>query len=361
MRHLLERDLNHILEHTGGVWDSLRGQRIFITGGTGFVGTWLLESFAWANDRLELGSTAVVLTRNRESFSRRAPHLACHEALQFLEGDAHSFPHPAGDFPFIIHAATEKAVPATADLPLGAYFRDLQTTLYVLEFAKAQGTKRFLFTSSGAVYGKQPSDMEHIREEYVGAPATTDSNSTYGQAKHGSEFMCTMYARQFGFAGVIARLFAFSGPYLPLDLNFAVGNFVGDVLSGRPVHIGGDGTPYRSYLYAADLAIWLWTLLVRGESSRPYNVGSGEAVSISELARAVVRATRPQTEIRIASQSVQGAPAARYVPSVERAREELGLVPLISLEDGIRRMYEWHVARNESKRSSTSDITPVVC
>jgi dTDP-glucose 4,6-dehydratase len=113
------------------------------------------------------------------------------------------------------------------------------------------------------------------------------------------------------------------------------------VLDGGPVRIAGDGTPYRSYLYAADLAIWLWTLLMRGESARPYNVGSGEDLTIADLARAVVANTVPGTKIEIARQTIPGVPASRYVPSVERARIELGLSPRIPLNEAIRRMYEW--------------------
>jgi dTDP-glucose 4,6-dehydratase len=125
-------------------------------------------------------------------------------------------------------------------------------------------------------------------------------------------------------------------------MNFAIGNFVRDVLAGVPVRIDGDGTPYRSYLYAADLAVWLWTLLVQGKSARPYNVGSGDEVSIAELARAVVENTAPGTPIEISQKPVPGVPASRYVPSVERARIELELVPLIPLDEAIRRMYRWN-------------------
>ena len=169
-------------------------------------------------------------------------------------------------------------------------------------------------------------------------------NSAYGQGKRISEFICSLYARQFGFATVIARLFAFSGPYLPLDLNFAIGNFIRDVMAGGPVRIGGDGTPYRSYLYAADMAIWLLVLLVHGQSSRPYNVGSGEDITITELAEAVVQNTQPDIEIEIARDPVPGQPPMRYVPCVDRVCTELGLRPHISLAESIRRMYEWNLA-----------------
>jgi dTDP-glucose 4,6-dehydratase len=214
----------------------------------------------------------------------------------------------------------------------------------VLDFAATHGTRRFLFTSSGAVYGKQPSEMTHIPEDYPGAPSTTDTNSAYGQAKRVSEFTCAMYARLYGFDATIARLFAFVGPLLPLDANYAVGNFIRDALGGGPIQIAGDGTPYRSYLYAADLAVWLWTILLRGKSAYPYNVGSPDHLTIADLAGVVVGVAGPGVEIRIARQPLPGAPRLRYVPLTQLAHEELGLRPVISAEEGIRRTIAWHRA-----------------
>jgi len=341
MNHSVARDLDHVVAHTAGLWESLRGQRIFITGGTGFVGRWLTESLAWANQRLSLGASAVLLTRNPQAFRAKAPRIAGDPSMELLGGDIGSFDFPEGEFPFVVHAATNRYFEPTPDCPVSTFDRDIAGTRRVLEFARTHGTRRLLFTSSGAIYGLQPPELTHVPEDYAGAPSTTDATSAYGQAKRISEWLCTMYARQYGFAALIARLFAFVGPHLPLEENYAVGNFIRDAIAGGPIKIRGDGTPYRSYLYAADLAIWLWTILVRGESMRACNVGSGEEVSIAELARIVADVIAPGTTIEIARPPVPGGPPARYVPNVERAECELGLRPLIALEEGVRRTYEW--------------------
>lgn len=355
--HPLARDFDHVLAHTNGIWDPLRGQSVFLTGGTGFVGTWLTESLLWANDRLGLGLRAVLLTRNPDAFRASAPHLAENPALRLLVGDACAFDYPEGEYAFVIHAATQRQVEPAERQPTGAFDQDVTATRRVLEFARTHACRRLLFTSSGAVYGEQPPDVPRLPEEYAGAPFTTDAGTAYGQAKRVSEWFCTMYARQYGFSAVIARLFAFVGPHLPLDAHYAVGNFIRDVLAGGPVRIAGDGTPYRSYLYAADLAIWLWTLLVRGESARPYNVGGDRAVTISELAKIVAEAAVPGTGVEIARPPADG-PVRRYVPDVSRAQRELGLRALVPLEDGVRRTYAWHRAAAAAGASTLNVSVP---
>jgi dTDP-glucose 4,6-dehydratase len=345
---LPKQDLDHILSQTGALWEDLRGQPIFLTGGTGFVGTWLLESLLWANDQLDIRARVVVLTRDPARFRDKAPHLALHPAVLMLGGDVAGFDAPGGRFPFIIHAATEPSFEACADRPLGTFDSDVGGTQRVLEFAREHGTRRLLFTSSGAIYGKQPPEITHMAEHYTGAPSTVDPGSAYGHAKRVSEFMSTMYGRSYGFDVIIARLFAFVGPLLPLDTNYAVGNFVRDVLVGGPVRISGDGTPYRSYLYAADLAIWLWTILLRGRAAYPYNVGSPHDLTIADLAQTVVRVMGSGKGIEVARQPLPGARPLRYVPDTARAEKELGLRPLIPVEEGIRRMSEWYRTRDLS-------------
>jgi dTDP-glucose 4,6-dehydratase len=342
MSNPLAGDLDHVLEKTEALWSDARGTRIFITGGTGFVGTWLTESLLWANRRLGLGMRAVLLTRDPARFRARSPHLAEDPSVTLLAGDAAEFAMPEGSFALAVHAATEAQVTPNAGCPAGRLDRDVAVTRRVLELARQSGVRRMLFTSSGAVYGKQPPEISHVTEEYVGAPATCDTGAAYGLGKRVSEYLCACYSQVYGFDATIARLFAFLGPHLPLDTNYAAGNFLRDAIAGGPISIAGDGTPYRSYLYAADLAIWLWTILFRGQAARPYNVGSPHEISIVELARAMTREVAPGAEIRIARQAVAGALAARYVPSTARVEAELGLRVWVPLDEAIRRTRDWH-------------------
>jgi dTDP-glucose 4,6-dehydratase len=340
--NLLAADLDHVLVHTGPLWDDLRGGRVFITGGTGFFGCWLLETFAHANDRLSLGAEAIVLTRDPAAFARKAQHLARRRGIGLHEGDVRSFTFPKGHFSHVIHAATDTTARPDATSQLALLDTILGGTRRTLESASRSGSPKVLITSSGGVYGRQPSELTHIPEEWTGAPDILDVRSAYGEGKRVAEYLAAASHSEQGLPVRIARCFAFVGPHLPLDAHFAIGNFVRDGLAGQTIKVGGDGTPYRSYLYAADLAIWLWTILIRGENCRPYNVGSDCAVTIGELARCV--ADYFGVDVTVARMAQPGRAADRYVPAIRRAEDELRLRVRIPLKDAIARTAEWHKA-----------------
>jgi nucleoside-diphosphate-sugar epimerase len=218
-------------------------------------------------------------------------------------------------------------------------------TRRTLEFARRSGARRFLLTSSGAVYGRQPADLTHVPEEYAGGPDPANAGQVYAEGKRAAEMLCAVYADA-QLQPMIARCFTFVGPYLPIDVHFAVGNFIRDSLQGVPIRVLGDGTPYRSYLYAADLAVWLWTILLRGQPMRPYNAGSEAAISLADLAHAVARRGTPEAAVRITKSSTAGGMAERYVPSTTRARTELGVKVTVDLEEALTRTIDWHRGRS---------------
>jgi nucleoside-diphosphate-sugar epimerase len=338
MENPLAVDLDHILEHTRSLWDELRGERLFITGGTGFFGCWLLESLVWANERLNTNCQAVVLTRDPAAFHAKAPHLAGHQSVFLLQGDVRTFDFPAGEFSHVIHAATYAHIYSTPLNPQKMLEENLHGTYHILDFINSCKASRLLFTSSGAVYGKQPPEISHISEEHAGVPDSTDPNTAYGQSKRVSEYM---FSTALGLQTKIARCFTFLGPGLPLHTNYAVGNFISDAINGRPVSIKGDGTPRRSYLYCADLVIWLWTILFNGRSAFPYNVGSENDLSIYQLAETVVSVLAPGLPIHTAKSHDIHHPIERYVPATQRAKSELGLQEYVTLAEGIKRTARW--------------------
>jgi nucleoside-diphosphate-sugar epimerase len=336
------QDLEQVLAQTTELWNNLHGQRLFLTGGTGFFGCWLVESFCYINRLLGLDAAITILSRDPKAFTQKCPHLAADPQVTLHTGDVRNFVFPSGKFEYVIHAATETRVQHTMEAQLELLSTLVAGTERTLEFAATHGTRKFLLTSSGAVYGKQPAEFTHVPETLASAPDPLDPSSAYAEGKRLSELLCSIYQKKDGIECKIARCWAFCGPHLPLDAHFAIGNFIGDILAERPIQIHGDGTSRRSYLYAADLAVWLWTLLFRGPSLIPFNVGSAHDVSILELAKTVAATLNPEAEIRVAKIAVPGAIPARYVPCVDRAREVLGLKETIGLEESIRRTAAWY-------------------
>jgi nucleoside-diphosphate-sugar epimerase len=344
VKPLPTEDLAHILTHSREAFASLQNARLFITGGTGFFGHWLLESLLHANRELSLNIHATVLTRSVASFQTKAPHITGDPAITLLEGDIKTFPFPTGQHTHIIHAATDTATQHAPAYELAESI--LEGTRRVLQFAQATGARHLLYTSSGAIYGRGITNVASIPETYPGAPNPLLLQSSYDEAKRMAEHLCVAYSHGTPLECSIARCFAFVGPHLPLDQHFAIGNFIRDAIANTPIHGGihikGDGTPLRSFLYMSDLAIWLWTMLASAPANRAYNVGSDESISIAGLAHLTADTLHPGLSIQIDGTPIPGAPPATYVPNITRAQNELGLKVTIPLAEAIRRTAAWH-------------------
>ncbi len=341
-RRISVRDLDEVLHKTELLWTDMRGRQLFLTGGSGFFGQWLLETFCHINRVLGLNARATVLTRSRHTFLTRMPWIITEPTVTLLEGDVSTFVFPERDFHFVLHAATDSGGRQSLSDPLTLLTAMMEGTRRVLDFAISHKSKRFLLTSSGAVYGQQPPELGHLAEDFMGAPDPLKPTSVYGEGKRCSELLCSLYAQREQLDCAIARCWTFCGPYLPLDAHFAIGNFIGDVLAGRPILVKGSGLARRSYLYAGDLTTWLWTMLFVAPSLVPINVGSSRDVSILETAQAVAAVLKSPTGISVTMKGLPGALPERYVPSVIRAKDLLGLEQTISLEETIARTAAWH-------------------
>lgn len=346
----LANDLDNILGRTETLWSDLRGGRMLITGATGFFGCWLLESFAWANRRLNLNAHAVALSRHPEALAERAPHLSADSSITLHAADIRCGDLPQGEFSYVVHAATEASAKLNTQAPLVMFDTIVEGTRRMLEFSAGHSVRRFLFVSSGAVYGKQPPNLTHIDESFEGGPNTVDRASAYAEGKRAAEMLCALAAGP-NIEVAIARGFAFVGPYMPIDAHFAIGNFISDALRGGPIQVKGDGRAVRSYLYASDLAVWLWTMLFKGRSGCAYNVGSEDALNVAALAHEVAAALPGESSVKIASSPIGGAPIQRYVPSTARARKELGVLAEVPLREAICRTHRWF-----SQGTSSSSI-----
>ncbi len=281
--------------------------------------------------------SVTLLSRNPDLFLRNNPGFANYNWLTLHHGDildVSSYP-AAQDFSYLIHAATDSTNGPSLS-PIERFEQILNGTANLLEFAHSNNIPRFLYISSGAVYGTQPDNLPAIPEHWTGSPELTNAANAYGVAKRAAEHLCHLYRATHGLEVVIARCFAFVGPALPLDVHFAIGNFIRDALQNESITVGGDGSAIRSYLEQSDLAEWLIILLLRGVSGETYNVGSDQAVTIRELAYLVRDLLAPQKSVRFLGSPQASGSRNRYVPDISKAKQDLGCDVRIPLAEAIR-------------------------
>lgn len=323
-------------------WYGFGGKRILMSGGTGFFGQWVAGLLLAADRTHQLGLTLRLITRSPERARMTMPHITDHPRV-ILEPCDLAWCRPA-DAPadLVIHGAADACATLNTHHPEAMLRTVVDGTRHMLSWATRHHPERFLFVSSGAIYGRQPLDMTHLHEEWQGGPDPLQVDSAYAEGKRVAEQWCAATAREQGIAGLtIARPFAFSGPWLPVDRHFAIGNLMGDLVAGRPLTLHGDGTAIRSYLDGGDLAVWLLTILMEGTPLRPYNVGSSEAITLAELQAAIAALIPGGVPFSISQRADPRRPAHRYVPDVRRAREELQLEAWTDLGTSLRSWRAW--------------------
>lgn len=340
-RPLLASDLAEISDRLLPLAERLQGARILVAGGGGFIGTWLVESLLHLDQRAGLGASLVILTLDSESYAARAPHLAKDPRVLVHAGVLDGVDRLEGitGVTHVIHAASDVNRPMTPEEALAALRTLDQGTEGLLQAARMWPLQRFLYLSSAAVYDRLPPGHSFM-EDGPGCPPTPGAGSVYATGKRMAELRTSLHASCSGYAAVIARLGAFIGPLLPSDGVFAAGNFMGDALAGRRIRILGDGTAVRSYQYAADLAVWLWTLLLCGEPGEAYNVGGEIPVRLGELAEVINRVVGgPGVDVLGAPDPAR--PVDAYLPPVNKAMDRFGLVNQVGLEAAIQRTLQW--------------------
>ncbi len=326
----------------------LNGMQLLITGGTGFFGRSLLRS-KLANHPVWRDVNAVtVLSRQPDHFLEKHPEFMGLDWLKFHQGDVLKPESlPRGSYTHIIHAAADSTFGPSLT-SLARYDQIVSGTKNLLDFAVKKKVQRFLLTSSGAVYGKLDEKVGHVVEDYHGMPDPLNADNAYGIAKREAEHLCALYHAHHGLNYVVARCFAFVGRDLPLNVHFAIGNFIYDALHHDAVTVKGDGTAVRSYLSQEDLAIWLMTMLLHHNAGCAYNLGSDIGITINQLAHKVRDLLAPDKGVKILGSPTN---AARnfYLPSIEKAKQALGLQVMTSLDDAILATAQHHQLTQHEK------------
>lgn len=357
MPGILEQDLDAVLARTRDLWTELSGSRLLLTGSTGFVGTLLLASVAHARARTGADLRVVALARDPTRLHERLPWTAAASWLEVVRGDTQAFALPPGALDLVIHSANTGSPAEIAANPDAVARMVVNGSLHVRDHAAAAGAGRMLQLSSGSVCGPHFVPSPLIAEDDPGVPAGSSGADQLALAKRDAERRLLDSPPAAAPSVMFARGFALCGPWLPLDHDFAFGNFVGAALRHEPIRVRGDGTPLRSFLYASDLITWLWTILLRGAPGRAYNVGSEHAVSVGDLAHRV--AAHFGGTVVVEGAPDPSRPAHWHVPSTARARHELDLEETVPLDDAIMRTARWWTERGtHDSFGAQEEVTP---
>lgn len=340
---VVNEDVRNVVRRIGKDFERLNGKNILITGGTGFVGTHLLEALAFVNDHiLDNPCQVFVVARRPQKLQERCPYLVGRKDLALIQGDIRNFKVPAARCDFIIHAASPADPRVLARDPLETMDVIVEGTRNVLNLAAERDVERFLFLSSGAVYGPQPSELKAIPEDYLGGPNLQDVRASYGEAKRLAEVLCQVFMENRGVPVLVARLFAFVGPHIDVNSSFAVTEFIRHGLRGQPISVKGDGRAVRTLCYSADMTVALWAILLCAEKGDIYNVGSDrDLVSIEELAYKVSEKVGMKGMVYIEDQELTDSVRPQYVPDITKLKKHFGYSLEYDLDTSLTRTVKY--------------------
>ena len=342
-RHeVVEQDLRRIVS-APLPWGDLRGKTVLITGAAGFLPAYMAETLLFLNEiDPAFGVRVIALVRNESHARARFAHYEGRDDLTFLIQDASRPLDITERVDVIIHAASNASPKFYGRQPVETLLPNVIGTHHLLEFCRRTKVERFLFFSSGEVYGEVDAAQVPTAEGAYGAVDPAALRSCYAESKRMGETMCVAWSREHGVESRIVRPFHTYGPGMRLDDGRVFADFVADLVAGRDIVMRSDGLARRAFCYIADATEGFFTVLLKGENAVPYNVGNENAeVSIGELADILVR-TCSDKHLRVVRQArpetggYMDSAISRNVPDTSRLRE-LGWKPVTTITDGFKR------------------------
>jgi len=347
MNEFLAEDFARIGARTIERCMKLHGRRLYLSGATGFFGKNVLALLNYLQ-RQGASIRVTALSRSPERFIADQPWVGSLTWLDWQKSDVVETWPGEGQHDYLLHAATDTAAESHLD-GLKLFEQIVNGTRQALNFAATHGVRRVLLCGSGAQYGAIPQSFSAgVPESSKLACDPSNPASAYGEGKRVSELLAALHGEKHGFSVVSTRCFAFVGPGLRLDGHFAIGNLIRNALDGMPMQLATSGDAVRSYLYGADLAVWLLLLLLEAKGGSIVNVGSDRGVRIVDLAARVREVVNPSAEIRIGS-GHSSSERQFYVPSIDAARR-LGLQAWTDLDLAITRTALWHRTQETTVR-----------
>lgn len=331
-------------------WESLENKTVMVTGGGGLLASYIVKTLLSLNYKFRLNITVICVVRRLEVDRLKGwisdPNLILYQ--QDISKSLH-LDFPVADI--VIHAASQASPKYYGIDPVGTLSANSIGTMQLLEYATRVKVSKFLFISSGEVYGAQLSSDELIGEENFGYLDPMKVRSCYAESKRVGETMCAAWAEQFGLHTGVVRPFHTYGPGMAVDDGRVFADFVADAVAGRDIVLKSDGLACRPFCYISDATIAFLTVLLKGGQAEAYNVANPKAeVSIAELANIIAnifpyKGIGVRFDISKVPDGYLKSPVIRQCPSIEKLTS-LGWSPQIDIINGFRRtiMSYWQSA-----------------
>lgn len=324
-------------------WYQLANKNIMISGGGGFLGSYIVKALVVANKIYNLNLRLICIARDDSSVKKRLKAFLEEPEFVLIKHDiTQQLPE---DFPradLIIHSASQASPKFYGSDPVGTLKANLIGTMFLVEHAVKCKSEKFLFFSSGEVYGQFDNHDQIISESDYGYLDPMQVRSCYAESKRVGETICSAYAHQFGTHVNVIRPFHTYGPGMALDDGRVFADFVADVVEKRDIVLKSDGLASRPFCYISDATLGFLTVLLKGSKSQSYNVANPDQdVSIKELAK-IIAGLFPERSIGVtfdimpSSNNYLRSPVMRQLPNIEKI-SRLGWMPVIDISTGFRR------------------------
>lgn len=312
MHPIVQEDLESILTHPLD-WARFQGKRVLVTGAAGFLPAYMVETLLMLKKKHGIACEVIGLVRNLEKARDRFQHWLDTPELSFVVADVSEGIPVDIRCDFIIHAASQASPKFYGVDPVGTMTANVLGTYHLLRRAQEWGSERFLFFSSGDVYGQVAPEIKSIDESGYGYIDILNFRSCYGESKRAAETMLVSFLKQFEVPGVIVRPSHTYGPGMSLDDGRVFADFVRDVVNRHNITLYSDGSAVRPFCYLSDAVAGYFTVLLKGEAGQAYNVSNPNAVlSIRALAELLV-SMYPDLGLKV---EYQNRSDGNYIPSL---------------------------------------------
>lgn len=266
-------------------WSKIDHKALMITGATGLVGRYLIEVLLYRNIHCNAGISIFAVGRSEEKFRRRFIGVDGSEQLAFVKADVQEPIQLTHHLDYIIHMASNTHPRLYASDPIGTEMSNILGTYHLLNLASSFDKCRFVFTSSGDVYGDNRSGKPLLDEKDCGYIDCNTLRAGYIEGKRASEALCNAYKEAKGIDFVTARLCRIYGPTMQLEESKAISQFIERSARGEDIILKSKGTQRFSYLYVYDVVTALLYIMTAGKNGEAYNVADNEQTcSLLELA-----------------------------------------------------------------------------